>query len=110
MVPIIPNDASLVKRDITHTEARLVTDEEMNAHAKLWPNPSKGQFNVSFTDLKQAAIVRIYRIDGTLIGKEEKVTPGTIKTFSITTKGTYIVKAVDALTGEPVLVKPLVIE
>lgn len=103
-------DASLIKRDTTHTEARLVTDEEMNAHAKLWPNPSKGQFNVSFTDLKQAAIVRIYRIDGTAIGKEEKVTPGTIKTFSITTKGTYIVKAVDALTGEPVLVKPLVIE
>ncbi|SEO85921.1 hypothetical protein [Niastella yeongjuensis] len=103
-------DPSLVKREKDSTAARIATEEEMNAHARLWPVPSKGQFNVLLSDIKQPVIVRVYRIDGSLVGKEERVLPGAVKTFHIAARGNYIVKAVDVVTGEPVFVKTMLIE
>ncbi|WP_205511802.1 hypothetical protein [Longitalea arenae] len=102
--------ASRQEKITARIAGRTVEETEMSSRVMVWPVPSKGSFNISLKGIQQPVLIRIYRIDGTITGREEKMQPGSVRSFNIRTRGNYIVTATDALTGEPVFVKKLLIE
>jgi hypothetical protein len=104
----------LVQKDIdgksTFSEIRTVTGSDAFSQVKLWPVPSKGKFSLLFTNAKHATSVRIYNIDGKMIGKETTLQSGVVTPFTITTSGTYFIKGIDKETGEIVFTKKVAIE
>ena len=104
----------LVQKDIdgksTLSEIRTVTGSDALPQVKLWPVPSKGTFSLLFTNAKHATTVRIYNIDGKVVGKETTLQSGVVSSFSITTSGTYFIKGINKETGEVVFTKKIVIE
>ena len=77
---------------------------------KVWPVPSKGRFSVLLTNAQQTTTVRIYTVDGKMVGKEETIASGVIKPFTIATSGTYFIKGINKETGDVVFVKKIVVE
>lgn len=94
----------------TFSEIRTVTGSEVLPQVKVWPVPSKGQFSLLFTNAQHATSVRIYNVDGKMIGKEEIIQSGVVRSFTIATAGTYFIKGIDKETGETVFNKKIVIE
>jgi hypothetical protein len=92
------------------SEIRKVNGSEVFPHVTIWPIPAKGKFNVLLTDMSKTVTVRVYRIDGAMVGKEELVFPGIPRSFNISSPGTYIVKGINKENGELVFAKKLVIE
>ena len=104
----------LVQKDVdgkaTISEIRTVTGSDALPQAKVWPVPSTGRFNVLLTNTQHAITVRVYNVDGKMIGKEETIQSGVIKPITISTSGTYFIKGINKVTGEVVFVKKMVIE
>lgn len=104
----------LVQKDLdgksTLSEIRTVTGSDALLQVKVWPVPSKGRFNVLLTNAHHATMLRIYTVDGKMVGKEETILSGVIKPVTITTSGTYFIKGINKETGEVVFVKKMVIE
>ncbi|MBO9204897.1 T9SS type A sorting domain-containing protein [Niastella sp. MAH-29] len=111
------NDISyyrLVQKDLdgksTFSGIRTVTGSDVLLQAKVWPVPSKGRFSVLFNNAKPITAVRIYNIDGKVVGKETIIQSGVVRSFTITTPGTYFIKGIDKETGEVVFTNKVVIE
>lgn len=102
--------ASRYEKISARQETTKVEDVELPSKVMVWPVPSKGQFNISLKGIRQPVIVRIYKIDGTMAGSEVKMQGGAVRSFNISTRGNYIVTGADAVTGESVFVKKLLIE
>jgi hypothetical protein len=115
-----PNDHNgvtyyrLVQKDLngksTVSEIRTVNGSDALPQAKVWPVPSKGKFNVLLTNAEGLTVVRVYNVDGKMIGKEETIASGVIKPFSIATSGTYFIKGINKTTGEVLFINKVVIE
>jgi hypothetical protein len=115
-----PNDHNgvtwyrLVQKDLdgkpTVSEIRTVNGSDALPHAKVWPVPSKGRFNILLTNAEGLTVVRVYNVDGIMIGKEETIASGVIKPFTIATSGTYFVKGINKTTGEVLFINKVVIE
>ena len=71
--------------------------------------PAKGQFNVLLLGKTKTALVRVYRMDGTQVGREELLLPGVSKQFNIPVAGTYIIEGTDNKTGEVIFANKVVI-
>ncbi|WP_207513853.1 T9SS type A sorting domain-containing protein [Longitalea luteola] len=102
--------ASRYEKITVRQETEKEETVESPSKIMVWPVPSKGQFNISLKGLQQPVVVRMYRIDGTMVGSEVKMQGGSVRSFNITTRGNYIVTGTDAITGEPVFTKKLMIE
>jgi hypothetical protein len=104
----------LVQKDLdgksTVSEIRTVNGSDALPQAKVWPVPSKGKFNVLLTNAEGLTVVRVYNVDGKMIGKEETIASGVIKPFTIATSGTYFIKGINKTTGEVLFVNKVVIE
>jgi hypothetical protein len=104
----------LMQKDLdgksTYSEIRTVTGIDATPQVKVWPIPSKGQFSLLFTNAQHATSVRIYNVDGKMIGKEEIIQSGVVRPFTIATSGTYFIKGTDKENGETVFNKKIVIE
>jgi hypothetical protein len=104
----------LVQIDIdgrsTISEIRTVTGSDALPQVKVWPVPSKGRFSVLLTDAQQTTTVRLYTIDGKMVGKEETIASGVIKSFTIASPGTYFIKGINKETGDIIFVKKIIIE
>jgi hypothetical protein len=104
----------LVQKDLdgkaTVSEIRTVTGSDASPQVRVWPVPAKGKFNVLLTNAQTATVVRIYNVDGKMIGKEETLLSGITKPFTIATSGTYFIKGINKITGEVVFIKNVVIE
>jgi hypothetical protein len=104
----------LVQKDLdgksTISEIRTVTGSDALPEVKVWPVPSKGTFRVLLTNAQHATSLRIYNVDGKMVGKEETILSGVIKPVTISTSGTYFIKGIDKETGDVVFVKKMVIE
>ena len=93
------------------SEIRKVAGAGLTPQVRIWPLPAKsGRFNVLITEMEKAVTVRIYSINGSMIGKEELIAPGVTRSFSIASPGTYFIKGTNRETGEQVFVNKLVIE
>jgi hypothetical protein len=104
----------LVQKDIdgksTFSGIRTVTGSDALPEATVWPVPSKGRFSVLFTNAEHATAVRIYNVDGKMVGKETIIQSGVVTPCTITTAGTYFIKGIDKETGKLVFTKKMVIE
>lgn len=80
------------------------------AKVKIWPMPSKGSFQVLLTHAAREVGVRIFRADGSQVGREVLMNPGTPKAFQINAAGVYMVMGTDKQTGLPVFTNKVVIE
>jgi hypothetical protein len=104
----------LMRKDIdgksTFSEIRTVMGNDALPQVKVWPVPSKGQFSLLFTNAQHATSVRIYNVDGKMVGKEEIIQSGVVRSFTIATSGTYFIKGIDKENGETVFNKKIVIE
>jgi hypothetical protein len=104
----------LMQKDIdgksSFSAIRTVTGNDALPQVKVWPVPSKGKFSLLFTNAKHATTVRMYTIDGKMVGKETTIQSGVVTPFTITTSGTYFIKGIDKETGEVVFTKKMVIE
>ncbi len=104
----------LVQKDLdgksTISEIRTVTGSDAQPQVKVWPVPSKGRFSVLFTNAPYATVIRVYNVDGKMVGKEETIVSGVIKPITISTSGTYFIKGINKETGEVVFIKKMVIE
>jgi hypothetical protein len=104
----------LMQKDLdgksTFSEIRTVTGSDALPQVKVWPVPSKSQFNLLFTNAQHTTSVRIYNVDGKMVGKEEIIQSGVIRSFTIATPGTYFIKGIDKVNGETVFNKKMVIE
>jgi hypothetical protein len=104
----------LVQKDLdgraTVSAIRTVNGSDAIPQAKVWPVPAKGQFNVLLTNADGLTVVRIYNVDGKMIGKEETLASGVVKPFTISTSGTYFIKGVNKITGEVIFMNKVVIE
>jgi hypothetical protein len=104
----------LLQKDIdgksTFSEIRTVPGNDALPQVKVWPVPSKGTFSLLFTNAKHATTVRMYTMDGKMVGKETTIQSGVVTPFTITTSGTYFIKGIDKETGEVVFTKKMVIE
>jgi hypothetical protein len=94
----------------TISAIRTVNGNDALSPVKVWPVPSKGRVNVLLTNTQQATIVRIYNVDGKMVGKEQTIASGVVKPITIATAGTYFIKGTNKETGEIVFVKKVVIE
>lgn len=94
----------------TVSEIRTVNGSDAAPQAKVWPVPAKGKFNVLLTNADGLTIVRVYNVDGKMVGKEETLTSGVIKPFTIAMSGTYFVKGINKTTGEVLFINKVVIE
>jgi hypothetical protein len=94
----------------TVSEIRTVNGSDALPQAKVWPVPSKGKFNVLLTNTDGLTVVRVYNVDGKMIGREETIASGVIKPFTIATPGTYFVKGINKTTGEVLFVNKVIIE
>jgi hypothetical protein len=95
---------------LTASEIKLIRGSRVFPHVKIWPVPAKSKFNLLLTDVEKAVSVRIYRIDGTMVGKEELVIPGISRSFNISSPGTYIIKGINKENRKLVFANKLVIE
>ncbi|HEY1200748.1 MAG TPA: hypothetical protein VGE79_07195, partial [Niastella sp.] len=97
------------EKDTTQNARIATVTSELPAGIRVWPVPVKERFQVSLSNVKHDVFIRIYRIDGTMIGKEERMLPGSTRTFNIALPGNYLVTGVDAITGDQVFVKKMVV-
>lgn len=104
----------LVQKDLdgkpTVSEIRTVNGIDALPQAKVWPVPAKGKFNILLTNAEGLTVVRVYNVDGKMIGKEETIASGVIKPFTIATSGTYFIKGINKRTGEVLFINKVVIE
>lgn len=98
------------EEEVTQAARMASSVNELPAGIRIWPVPAKGRFQVSVSNVKHDVLVRVYRIDGTMIGKEERMMPGSTRVFNIATAGNYIVTGVDIVTGDQVFVKKVVVQ
>lgn len=99
------NAGNRVSRTITLTKSAVVTNDTLPKPAtemldglqvKIYPNPTKGQLNVSLSGLadNETGTISIYALNGQLILKENASSSLTELNISEQPTGTYIMKII----------------
>jgi hypothetical protein len=92
------------------TKLGVVEGSEADPSVKIWPVPSKGEFNLMLMDETVPVTVQIRRVDGAAVGKDELVYPRVSRTFTINVPGTYIITGVNKESGKQVFSSKVVIQ
>ena len=86
-----------------------VEEEALNAAINIYPNPSRGQFNIQNTSLMNLEKVVIYDISGRLISKVDMVNASRIKTINLNgaARGMYFVSI---FSDKAMITKKIILE
>ncbi|HSC55482.1 MAG TPA: T9SS type A sorting domain-containing protein [Phnomibacter sp.] len=91
------------------SETRIVKGIGSDRQFKVWPVPSKGDFNVSVANFNSTATINVFDAQGRLM-LAKKIADNTVSGFTIPAKGVYWVKVTDAgNTGKVLFTEKLVV-
>ena len=79
---------------LTHPCSLGIDEEELDASISIFPNPSRGEFNISNTSLINLDKVVIYDVRGRLMSEYDMKNSARVKTINLSSvsKGVYFVK------------------